>query len=37
MAMTALRGNSTFAAANLPAIAVVVTVIEAELKSSVVV
>jgi hypothetical protein len=35
--MTALRGNSTFAAANLPVITAVVVVIEAELKSSVVV
>jgi hypothetical protein len=35
--MTVLRGNSTFAVANLPAITVVLTVVEAELKSSVVV
>jgi len=35
--MTALRGNSTFAPANLPVIAVVIAVVEAELKSSVVV
>jgi hypothetical protein len=35
--MTAPRGNSTFAPANLSLIAVVITVVEAELKSSVVV
>jgi len=36
-AMTDLRGNSTFAVANLPVITVVLTVVEAELKCSVVV
>jgi hypothetical protein len=35
--MTVLRGQSTFAVADLPVITVVLTVVEAELKSSVVV
>jgi hypothetical protein len=35
--MTALRGNSASAFADLPVITVVITVVEAELKSSVVV
>jgi len=35
--MTDLRGQSTFAPANLPVITVVVAVVEAELKSSVIV
>jgi len=35
--MTDLRGQSTFAVANLPVVTVVVAVTEAELKSSVIV